>query len=146
MIVHEQGFSGPFSLIVAGAWANRVDASTVIFSLRMDLGVAINLAGRRLQNLGPTTFCHPKHVDCPEDRRLHGLDRVELVMARCRRASKVVDFIHFQPNRVRDVVANQFEIATTEKAGHVVFLTREKVVEADNVMPLADKSLAQVGS
>jgi hypothetical protein len=47
---------------------------------------------------------------------------------------------------VRDVVANEFEIATPEKAGHIVFLTCKKVVEADNVMPLADKSLAQVGS
>ena len=51
-IVEEQRFGAALAFIVAAADADRVHPPPIIFRLRVDVGVAINLGGRRLQDLG----------------------------------------------------------------------------------------------
>ncbi len=44
-VVEEQGFGTAFAFIVAGAQADGVDVTPVVFGLGMDFRVAIALAG-----------------------------------------------------------------------------------------------------
>jgi hypothetical protein len=42
-IVEEQGLGAPFSFIVARSLANRIDVSPIVFGLRVDGRVAVDL-------------------------------------------------------------------------------------------------------
>ena len=65
MIVHEQRLGRPLALVVAGPRADGIDRAAIALGLRMDLGVAIDFAGRGLQDLRPAPLGHPQHVDRP---------------------------------------------------------------------------------
>src|SRR5262249_30985232 len=43
VVSHRDGFGKPLSFVVAAARANGIDVAPVIFSLRMDLWIAVNL-------------------------------------------------------------------------------------------------------
>ena len=45
VVVKEQGFSAAFALVVTGTGADGIDMSPVVLGLRMNRGVAVDLAG-----------------------------------------------------------------------------------------------------
>ena len=110
----------------------------------MDLGIAVDFAGRGLQHLRPAALGHAQHVDRPHHRGLHRLDGIVLVVARRGGAGQVVDLVDLQQDRQRHVVANQLEVRPAEQMGDVRLLAGEEVVEADHVVPLLDQPLAEV--
>ena len=63
MIIEEQGLGGAFAFIVAGARPERVDVAPVGFRLRMNVGVAVNFAGRSLEDLRLDALGQTQHVD-----------------------------------------------------------------------------------
>ena len=67
-------------------------------------------------------------------------------MARGGGTGQVVDFVHFQKDRQRDVVADQLEIGLAQQVADVRFLAGEEVVQADHVVPLRDESFAEMGA
>ena len=143
-IVHEQRFGHPLAFVVTGPRADRIDRAAIAFRLRMDLRIAIDFAGRGLQDFGPAAFGHAQHVDRAHHRRFDGFDRIELIVAGSGGASQVVDFVDFQPDRMDHVVREQFEIRPVEQMRDVRLLAGEEVVEADHVVSLLDQPLAQV--
>ena len=66
-------------------------------------------------------------------------------MSRCRRAGEIVDFIHLEPDRVRDIVPNEFKIRPVEQIDNIALLTGEKIVEADNIVSFVDHPLTESG-
>src|ERR1700683_5023879 len=76
VIVEKQGLGATFSLVIAGAWSDRIDVAPVIFSLRMNRGIAINFAGRRLKNATLKAFGEAEHVDGAVHRSLCRLHRI----------------------------------------------------------------------
>ena len=52
VIIKKQGFSASFALVIARTRANGVHIPPVGLCLRMDLWIAINLTGGRLEDLG----------------------------------------------------------------------------------------------
>jgi hypothetical protein len=112
----------------------------------MHLRIAIHLAGRGLENLGPAAAGHPQEVDRPHHRGLHRLDGVVLIVARGGRAGEVVDLVHLQPERMDDVVADELEVRLLEQVGDVRLLTGEEVVDADHVVPLGHEPLTEVAA
>ena len=82
VVVHEQRFGHPFAFVVAGAQANGVYMSPVVFGLRMYLRVAVNLAGGGLKDFGAYPFGQPQHVDGAHNRGFYGFYGVVLVMHR----------------------------------------------------------------
>lgn len=50
VVIEEEGFGAPFSFVVTGARADGIDPPPVIFPLGMDLRIAIDFAGGRLQD------------------------------------------------------------------------------------------------
>ena len=141
MIVHEQRFCRSFSLIIAGSWTNRIDVPAVIFPLRMDLWVAVNLAGRCLQHAGTAPLTNPQGIDCSHHRRFDRLDRIELVVSRSGRAGEIVDLVNLQPDRDRHIMPNQLEIGAAQQVSYIAFLAGKEVVEADDIMPCFDHPL-----
>ena len=95
MIIHEERFGGSLAFVVTGTRADWIDCATVALRLWMHLRIAIDLTRRCLQNFCSATLGHAKHIDGPHHGCLHRLDRVVLVVARCGRTGKVVDFIYF---------------------------------------------------
>ena len=51
-VVEEQGLGAALAFVVAGAEADGVDVAPVVFGLRVDFGVAVDLAGGGLEDLG----------------------------------------------------------------------------------------------
>ena len=82
VVVHEQRFGRPFAFVVTGPRADRIHRAAIRFGLRMDLRIAVDFAGRGLQDFRPAALGQAQHVDRPHHRRLHRLDGVVLVVAR----------------------------------------------------------------
>ena len=144
VIVHEQGFGRPLAFVVARPGANRIDRAAIGLRLGVDVGIAVDFAGRRLERLGAASLGNSQDVNRPQDGGLHRLDRIELVMAGGGGTGQVVDFIHFEEDRQRDVVADELEVWTVQQVTDVRFLAGEKAVHAEDVVSLFDQALAEV--
>ena len=75
VIVEEQGLGAALAFVVAGADADRIDVAPIVLGLRMDRGVAVDLAGRGLEDLAASGAWRAQHVDRAMDAglgRLHG--------------------------------------------------------------------------
>ena len=146
VVVHEERLGGPLALVVAGPGSDRVDRAAVALRLRVNLRVAVDLACRCLEDLGPAAAGHAQEVDRAHHARLHRLDGVVLIVAGGSRAGEVIDLVHFEPERVDDVVADELEVAPAEQMGDVRLLAGEEVVDADHVVAGVDESLAEVAA
>ena len=94
VVVEEQGLGAALAFVVAGARADGVDVPDIGLRLRVDLWVAIDLAGGGLEDLGLGALGQAEHVDGAVDAGLGGLRRVKLVVnGRCR-ARQVVDLVY----------------------------------------------------
>ena len=112
----------------------------------MDLGIAVDLAGRGLEDPRVQSLGEPEHVDRAHHRGLDRLDRVVLVVTRCGRAGEVVDLVDLDLVRIDHVVADELEVRATDEMLDVGFLTREEVVEADHLVALLDQTVAEMGA
>jgi hypothetical protein len=110
----------------------------------MDLGVAVDFARRRLQNLGPAPLRHAQHVDRADHAGFHRLDRVVLIVARRGGAGEIVNLVDFERDRMRDVMPHELEVGLAEQMVDVRLLAGEEVVEANHIMPLADEPLTNM--
>jgi len=74
-----------------------------------------------------------------------GLDGIELVMDRGGRASEMVDLVHFQEERLNDVMSDEFEIGIPEMVHHVFFPSCEEIVNHNHGVSPANQPIHQVG-
>ena len=144
VVVEEERFRATLAFVVARARANRIDVSPVILALRMDIRVAIDLAGRGLQDPGSRAAREAQHVDGAVHARFRGLHGVKLIVDRRRRACEVVDLVDFDIDRESHVVANELEARVVEQMRDVVTRTGEEIVQADDVAALFEQSIAKV--
>src|SRR5262249_4946109 len=75
--------------------------------------------------------------------RLHG---IALVVNGRGRAGEVVDFVHLDIKRKRDVVAQELKTGTPNQVIDIPLGTREEIVEAYNVMAGVQQAIAKMGS
>ena len=61
-------------------------------------------------------------------------------------AGKIEDFVDFQKDFVRYIVPNQFKIRVVDQVNQIRLLTGEKVVEANDIVPVRDESLTEMGA
>ena len=76
VLFEKESFSTSLAFVVAGAGANWVHIAPIFFALRMHVGIAIDPAGRGLQDFCLHPFGETQHVDCTVHRglcRLHGI-------------------------------------------------------------------------
>ena len=144
VIIEEQRLGAALALVVAGARTDRIDVAPVILRLRMDRGIAIDLAGRGLEDPALEALGEPQHVDGAMDRGLGRLHRVVLVVnGRCR-TGEIVDLVHLHVERKADVVAQELETRMVVKMVDVALGAGEEIVGAENLVPLLQKSVDQV--
>lgn len=62
------------------------------------------------------------------------------------RARQVEDAIDFEKNRFRDIVTEQFEVGVIPQMLHVYPTTRKEIVEANDLVPVREQTLAQMTS
>ena len=56
------------------------------------------------------------------------------------------DAITFEPNRIGDVMPDQFKPGMTDPLGDVAFASREVVVQADHLLPGLHQAINQMGA
>ena len=72
----------------------------------------------------PICWASRSALRVPGDVRLHGFDRIELVMHRRSGTGEVVDLIHFEADGFDHVVANQLEPALVQQVGQCCLESR----------------------
>jgi len=78
------------------------------------------------------------------DAGFGGLDGIKLIMGGACGAGKIINFVNFAVIGKSNIVANQLEIGVSNKVGNVVFLTGEKIVHADHIVAIGDKTVAEM--
>ena len=134
VIVEEQRFGAALAFVVAGARADRVDVAPIFLGLRMRHRIAIDLAGRGLQDPAFQPLGEAEHVDRAVHRCLHRLDRVVLVMDRRSRTGEVVDLVDLDIEREADVVPQELEARVHVHMVEVALGRRKQIVDADHLM------------
>ena len=117
-----------------GAGPKETELVTMTFRLRMDFGVAINLAGGGLKDLRAGALGQPQHVDRAMHAGLGGLHRIVLIVNRGGWAGQVVDLIHLDIERKGHIVAHQLEVRVIQQVQDVVFGASKEVVQADDIV------------
>ena len=110
----------------------------------MDYWITVDLAGRRLEDFAFEALCETQDVDRTMDRGLGGLHRIVLVMNRGCRAGEIVNLICLNIERKRYIVADEFKVAVVEQMLNVPLRSREEIVEAEDLRPLRQQSLAEM--
>ena len=91
VVGHGQRLGVALRLVVDPARADRVDVAPVVLLLRVDLGVAVDLAGRGDQEAGALELGDPEHVVGAVGADLERVQRQPQVVDRARRRGEVVD-------------------------------------------------------
>lgn len=144
VVTVREGFSDPFAFVVARAWTDWVDVTIVRFGLWMDIGIAIDFRSAREQETRLCTLCETERVEGAEKVGLDGLDLVGLVRNRTCRAGEMVDLVHFDDERLDDVVTDELKIGMPDPLGEVVLLAGEKVVEDEHFVTHEHEAIHQM--
>src|SRR5438552_14971373 len=110
----------------------------------MHLGIAIYLARRRLEDPRFDSFGETEHVDRTVHACFRGLYGIALVMDWGSRTGEVVDLVHFDVKRKRNVVAEQLEMLVRKQWRDIVLGANEKIFDADHVVATSEKKSAQL--
>jgi hypothetical protein len=97
-----------------------------------------------LQDLCPGPLGQAQHVDHAVHRCLGRLDRIMLVMHRRSGTGEVVDLVHLDMQRKRDVVADRLEIGLRKKRRDQRPASGEIVVGTEHVMSFGHQPRTQM--
>ena len=146
MIVEKQRLRHAFAFVIAGADADRIDISAVIFALRMYEGVSVDLAGARLQDARAVPDCQLQHVDRAQNTGPCGLDRIGLILCGTGRAGQIIDAVGFDVEGLGNVVLQKSEAFMAGQVGNVFHGTGRKIIHTGNAVPLVQQTLAKMRS
>ena len=110
----------------------------------MHLRIAVDLGGGGLQHAGLHPLCQAQAVDGAHHGGLHRLDGIVLVMRRRGRAGEVVDLVDLDLEGIDHVVPQEFKARVGEQVDDVLLPAGEQIVEADDLVPVADEPVAEV--
>jgi len=144
MVVHHQRFGDALALVVTRSHADRIDVAPVALGLRMLLRVAIDFAGRGQQDAGMDALGETQHVDRAHHAGLDGFDRIVLVMDRRGGTGQMENAIDLEQDRFNDIVPHQLEIAAVDQMADVGTLAAEKIVQADDFVPVVEQPLTKM--
>src|SRR4030081_2212262 len=91
LVIVEQRLGAAFAFIVTAARARQINVTAVLLGLRMDVGIAVYLAGGRLQDAGAQALGETQHVDRSNDACLRRLNRIMLIVDRRGRPGESVN-------------------------------------------------------
>ena len=144
VIIEEQRLGAALAFVIAGARADRVHMAPIILGLRMDVGIAVDFAGRGLEDLAAEALGQAEHVDRAVDRGLGRLHRIVLVVDRRGRAGEIEDLVDLDEQRESDVVAQELEPRLRVEVGEIVLGPGEQIVDAQHVVPIGQQPVDQM--
>ncbi len=144
VVIHEQRFGDTFAFVITRPDADGVDVAAIRFGLRVFFWIAVHFARARLQDPRTAAFSDAEHIDRAKHAGLDRLDRVVLVVPRSGWAGQIINFVDFEVDWQRDIVAEQLEIGATEQMGDVGFLTGEEIVQTNDIVSIVDESFAKM--
>jgi hypothetical protein len=110
----------------------------------MDRGIAVNLAGRGLEDRHLEPLSEAQHVDRAVDRGLGRLHRIVLVVDRRGRAGEVEDRVDFHEQREAHVVAHELEPRVVREMIDVALVAGEQVVDAEHLVAAPEQAVDQM--
>jgi hypothetical protein len=99
----------------------------------------LGLKDARTHALGET-----EHVNHAHHARLHGLDRIVLIVDGRGGAREVINLIDFEQDGFDYVMAHEFKAMIIQKVRDVFAPPCKEVIEADDFMPVTDQPLTKV--
>jgi hypothetical protein len=144
VIVEEESFGTSLSFIIAGTWSDGIDIAPVLLRLRVNCGIAIDLACRGLEDSALQAFCKPQHVDCSMHRGLRCLHRIVLIVNGGCWTGKVVDFIYLNKQRKAHIVTKKLESWMIVKVVDISLGAGEQIVCAKHFVTLLKKPVNEV--
>jgi hypothetical protein len=81
-----------------------------------------------------------------QDIGLNGSDRIELIIDGRGRVGQVKDLVHFQINRIDNVVADQFEVVTIQEMTDILLGAGEEIIQAEDIVRILQQAFAEVGT
>jgi len=144
VIIEAEGLGAALTFVVARSQSDGIDVSPIRLRLRMDLGVAIYLAGGGLEHPGLDPLGQTQYVDGPHDRGFDSLDGIVLIMNRAGGAGQVIDLVNLEENGVDKVVPDELKVGLAPQILDVPLVAGKKIVQAKHVVPLPDNLAAKV--
>jgi len=144
VIIEKEGLGAAFTLVVTGSYADGVDVAPVVFLLRMNSGISVDLTGGGLQDSGVNSFCQPQHVDGAHDAGLDCLYRVVLIVVGRGGAGQIVYLVHFEEYGLHQIVTYQFKVGFSKEMAHVLFSTGEEIVQTQNIVALHNQTITEM--
>jgi hypothetical protein len=141
VIIKKKGLGAALSFIVTRTGTDAVYVSGIGFRLGVDRRITVYLRGRSLKDFGLYPLGESQHIDGTMDIYLGGLHRIVLVMDRRRRTGQIVNFIHFNIYRKRNIVPGKFKIGITKELNNVLFASGVEIIYAQDVATFFEKSL-----
>ena len=108
----------------------------------MEFRIAVNFGRRCLENFGPGALGEAQHVDGAVHAGLGRLHRIVLIVNWRSQAGEIVDLLHLDIERVRDVVPHQLESRVADQMRDVLPAAAEEIIDAQHVVTLLQETLA----
>ena len=134
VVVHHQSFGHALSFVVTAPGADGVDIPPVVFGLRIDLGVAVDLGCGGQEDAGFDALGHAQHIQSPHDIDFGGFYRVELKMDGRSRAGHVIDLIDFEEDGQDNIVPDKFKAVVVQEMDNIRFLAGVKIIQTDDLL------------
>lgn len=141
-----QGLGYTLAFVVARTGTDTVDVTPVVLTLRVLLGVTVDLGGGGDEESSLGTLGKTQHVQGTHERGLDGLDRVVLVVRGGCGACKVVDLVDLDKEGVDDVVADNLEVGVANPVRNGSPATGKEVVKDGDLVTQKHESVDQVGT
>ena len=115
----------------------------------MHLGIAVDLRGRGVKQLGAVAACAIEHMHGPKRAYQGGVHAIGLVVHRRGGAGETVDLVEAGQAGAKplgDVMIDEDEAVAVDQVIDVVAPARREIVQADNEMTAIDQGLAEMRS
>jgi hypothetical protein len=150
-VLADEGFCEAFAFVVAGAGPVGVDVSPIVFGLGMDEGIAVDLAGGRLEEPGPVVARQLEGMVGAVAVDHEGFDRVAAVAFRAGGTGEVVDTVElfhreFGAERLAHVLREELEVVVPMVVIEVGGDPGEEVVGDDDGVTLLQEAIDEVAA
>src|SRR5262245_6652880 len=144
LILEEQRLGAALAFIIAGAGADWIDVAPILFHLRMNAWVAVDLRGGRLQDLCAHPLGESQHVDSAMHTCFCRLHWIALVVDRRCRASHVVALVDLDIEGKCDIMADEFKVRVVEQVLDIAARAAKEIVDANDNGSLSDQAIAKM--
>ena len=129
VVIKAQCLGAALAFVITAADADGVHAAAVGFHLRMHLGVAIYLAGRKLQQCGIVFFCQLQHIQHAENAGFGGIGGAFLISRGAGRAGRIINLVAGNILPLLYIPLDKTKPGVLQKGFYVAFAAGKQIVQ-----------------